>query len=246
MSRILLIIHYIIQQLFLGLRGKAYPIAELHNAAWYSSKGKKLTTVSLESLFPGITSLPIKLEHGLPWVMGSLKLEELYVLCLICRKVESAFIFEFGTYNGRTTLNMAINTQPDSRIYTLDLPTPKETEFSTDKQDQTYQLGSQAGNFFSDSEYSNKIVQLWGDSAKFDETPYMNQVDLILIDASHTYEYVRNDTLKAMKMLRTGGIILWHDYTIWYPGVPRILHELFADYPIYHIEGTHLAILCSS
>ena len=41
-------------------------------------------------------------------------------------------------------------------------------------------------------------------------------MDFIFVDGSHSYDYVLNDSRKALSLLRGGkGIILWHDYPGW-------------------------------
>lgn len=243
LSQIPRIAKYIAKQLILGAKGKAFPIAQLDNLAWFSSKEKKLPTVSLESIFPGVLGHTARLERAVPKLRGNLTADELCVVALVCQHVRPRSVFEFGTYNGRTTLNLALNTAAETQIYTLDLPTPGQTEFVTDKQDDPLQLGGQSGQYYRQSKVSQKIKQLWCDSAHFDETPYRESMDLVFVDASHTYEYVRNDSAKALGMIRKGGVILWHDYCVWYPGVARCLHELSAKHTIVHIEGTYLAVL---
>jgi predicted O-methyltransferase YrrM len=227
----------------MALRGERSLLAMLHNRAWFESEHKKLPTVSLEELFPGTARLPIHLERSLPRAVGNLTTDELAAMALICQWLKPSVVFEFGTFNGRTTLNLAANTPAETKIYTLDLAEPGETQHSLDQVDVDLHLRDESGNFFRNTPMSAKIEQLWGDSALFDETVFHGKVDLILVDAAHSYEYVRSDTTKAMAMLRPGGVILWHDYCVWYPGVFEYLHELLPAYPLKHIEGTHFAVL---
>jgi len=239
-----IIARYGARQMVQGLQGKAYPLAQLHDLAWFDSDAKKLPTVSLENLFPGITQLPIRLERSLSKVRGNLTIDELAVIAILCQWLKPLMIFEFGTFNGRTTLNLAANTPADAKVFTLDLPTPGETQLATEQEDGVYHLGEQTGSFFHGSSLQGKIEQLWCDSARFDEASLRGRVDLAFVDGAHSYEYVRSDSSKALAMARPGGIVLWHDYCAWYPGVFQCLHELLPSYPLKHIEGTHLAILC--
>jgi predicted O-methyltransferase YrrM len=231
------------RQLILASRGKAYPIAQLDDLAWFASKRKKLPSAALEDLFPGITRRPIQLQHAVPKLAGNVSVEELCVIGLICQHEKPRKIFEFGTFNGRTTLNLAMNAPADAKVYTLDLRTPGQAHLVTSRDEDRYRLGNNSGYLFRDCGVAKKIEQLWSDSAKFDDTPYHGQMDLIFVDGAHTYEYVCNDTRKALAMLRAGGIILWHDYCVWYPGVVRCVEELMQNFPVRHIEGTHLAVL---
>ena len=52
---------------------------------------------------------------------GNVSLAELTLIAAICAAKRPAAIFEIGTFDGRTTLNLAENAPPDSRLYTLDL-----------------------------------------------------------------------------------------------------------------------------
>jgi len=227
----------------MALQGKESLLAQLHNRAWFQSKRKKLPTVSLEELFPGTANLPIHLERSLPRSVGNLTTDELAAMTLICQWLKPSVVFEFGTFNGRTTLNLAANTPADTKIYTLDLADPGATQHSLDQVDVDLHLRDESGIYFRNTTVSGKIEQLWGDSALFDETAWRGKVDLILVDAAHSYEYVRSDTTKALAMLRPGGVVLWHDYCVWYPGVYNYLHELLPTYPLKHIEWTHFAVL---
>ena len=234
---------YGVRKFGLALQGKESLLAEVHNRAWFQSSRKKLPTVSLEELFPGTAKMSINLERSLPRAIGNLTTDELAVMTLICQWLKPAVVFEFGTFNGRTTLNLAVNTPADTKLYTLDLADPAATQHTLDQVDVDLHLRDESGNYFRNTPVSGKIEQLWGDSALFDETAYRGKVDLILVDAAHSYEYVCSDTTKALAMLRPGGVILWHDYCVWYPGVYECLHEMLPNYPLKHIEGTHFAVL---
>ena len=59
------------------------------------------------------------------------------------------------------------------------------------------------------------------------------------MDGSHIYEYVRNDSEKGWRMLRPGGVIVWHDFRPQTPDVMRYLLE--SDLKASRIEGTTLA-----
>lgn len=237
------IIPYVTRQLSLGLQGKAHPLAQLHDLAWFASSAKKLPTVPPENLFPGIINLPIQLQYCLPKVRGNLTVDELAVVAMLCQWLAPHTVFEFGTFNGRTTLNLAANTPDAAKIYTLDLVAPGKTELKTEQEDGVYHLGEKTGTVFHDSQLQKKIEQLWGDSALFDETSLRGKVDLAFVDGAHSYEYVRSDSAKALAMVRPGGVVLWHDYCAWYAGVYQGLHELLPQHALKHIDGTHLAIL---
>jgi predicted O-methyltransferase YrrM len=69
-------------------------------------------------------------------------------------------------------------------------------------------------------------------------------VDLVFIDAGHTYDYVKRDTDQALTMLRPGGVIVWHDcFQVLHPDVTRRLCELAEEgMAIHHFYNTNLAV----
>lgn len=164
-------------------------------------------------------------------------------------------VFEIGTFDGRTTLNITMNCRDGATVYTLDLP--------RDRMDSTaLPLASDAGGFedrafidkpvsgarFLGTDAEKQIVQLVGDSATFDYSPYEGGIDFVFVDGSHSYEYVMNDSRTAIRLLREGkGIVLWHDYHVW-EGVTRALDELHARGGTFagmrQIKGTSLVVLC--
>lgn len=182
---------------------------------------------------------------------GNMRVDELALICGVIRKELPKGILEIGTMNGRTTLNMAINAPEDCQVYTLDLPAEEldAAKYEISKRYQKLVKKEQSGALFlekDDAEFpeKKKITQLFGDSARFDFSPYENQIDLVFIDGSHDYEYVLNDTSVAMQLLRNGkGVILWHDYRNGLAVVPAIeeVRRKYPDLEIYHIEDTTLA-----
>jgi predicted O-methyltransferase YrrM len=173
---------------------------------------------------------------------------ELKVISNIVKAFQPKTIFEIGTFEGRTTLNMALNSGPETKIITLDLPESdfEEAKFKVEEGEVMYIKKKRSGERFLGHPLRSKIVQVFGDSATFDFTPYSNEIDLVFIDGSHAYEYVVNDTIKALELVRPGGIILWHDYTNW-EGVRRALNEFVQKDDrmkgLKHIGGTSIAIL---
>ena len=192
----------------------------------------------------------------LPENDGNITLLELSVIAALVRQNAPRTIFEIGTFDGRTTLNMAVNAAPEARLFTLDLPREQvdSTKLHVTTGDRVFIDKPQSGAHFAGTDAARRITQLYGDSAEFDFSPYFGTIDLIFVDGSHAYEYVLNDTEIALKLLRDGhGVILWHDYTAW-PGATRALNELSqraltnpppaVGHPVFenmkHISGTTL------
>ena len=158
-------------------------------------------------------------------------------------------IFEFGTCSGKTTTLMALNSPDDSKIITLTLNLDQAKNLSLDKQDNKVSIRNiiNESNYnkfiFSGKDYEKKISVMFMDSRELKIDEYLNKFDLIFIDGGHTYSIIENDASKAFKMVKLGGIILWHDYV---PGktsdkdVVKYLNKISKDKKIFHIENTSL------
>lgn len=174
-----------------------------------------------------------------------LALLETFLLITALRLVNARRVFEFGTYFGSTTLNLALNSSPDSEIFTLDLEDSdliRVCQLSADAVLTQEHLAREMLDF-EQSNIANKIVCLKGNSHFFDFSPFKNSIDLIFIDGGHDYETVASDTRNAFKMLRmdTHAAIFWHDYGHpQYLDNTRFLDELSAQYDVFHVEDTML------
>lgn len=180
---------------------------------------------------------------------GNVSVEEICKICLIVRWLKPKTIFEFGTFNGMTTLQMTLNAADDAEVYTLDVPPERVAEMEIDLIDRylaekTGAFRLDIGHYFKSSPQGTKIKQLWGDSLKFDFSPYRNSVNLVHVDAGHSYSCVKSDTENALKMLTPGGVILWHDYlSVLSPDVTKCLCEYAQKgLKIHHLRGTGLAV----
>ena len=183
-----------------------------------------LPTVEISELVP--EELPIQIREPVE-ADGNISLVEIAVISKLVKSRNPAAIFEIGTFDGRTTLNMAANSPPDTRIYTLDLPSQSKTELPIDRGEEKYIDKDASGARFIGTDCESKITQLYGDSATFDFSPYHDTADMIFVDGAHSYEYVLHDSRRALKLLRDGkGLILWHDYDkVWWIGLTQRLER---------------------
>jgi len=51
-----------------------------------------------------------------------------------------------------------------------------------------------------DAEVVSRVIQHWGDSRRFDTSDLRGTVEFVFIDAAHSYDFVRNDTEKAIDL----------------------------------------------
>jgi predicted O-methyltransferase YrrM len=177
-------------------------------------------------------------------VKGPITRQSSLVLCALGALLECKTIFEFGTFRGDTTWLLAHNLQR-ALVYTLDLCGPDAIHSAqlelTDGAE--YFLEWDRGVRFRDTPEATRISCLVGDSATFDFSPYRGTMDLIYIDASHSFSYVKSDTEAALGMLSPSGTIVWDDYT-HYSGIWAYLDDLASalDRPVFHLLGTRLAV----
>ena len=210
---------------------------------------REISTVLLCDVFPPeLERGAIRLENFLGhW--GNVSVEELCKICLIVRWLQPRRILEIGTYNGLTTLQMALNAPPGCIVYTLDLPDDLQASLPLSDID-TYvarhfraKLGTYTGSYFAGRDGLN-IRQLLGDSAEFDyATTIDSPVDIVFIDAAHDYQHKKIDTENAFRLLSSRGVILWHNYgDVSCPDVTRYLLDISDRYKIWHLKNTTLAV----
>jgi hypothetical protein len=199
---------------------------------------------------PGITSLhlsdipasakPIQmLSSG--WLPGSTPPQDLYAILRVLRWLKPSSIFEIGTAAGITTAHMALNSEAE--IYTLDLPRELATDLNGYSPGDTALLRprDQIGTAYQPFNQNGRLRQLFGDSRVFDFTPYRRSFDLVFVDGCHVFEGVLADSRSAFDLLGDRGAVLWHDFACL-RGVTRAVKQLARKWPIYHIEGTYLAM----
>jgi predicted O-methyltransferase YrrM len=165
---------------------------------------------------------------------------------MLPKLMEARRIFEIGTLDGYTSEHFAMNSFESTEVFSLDLPLDQsKLHLSTTLLDDNHRKAhSSVKNYrFDNTPWLSKVHLLFGDSAKYDFSPFHNSIDLFFIDGAHSYEYVKSDTQNAIRCCRDGGMVVWHDYgRMGVNGVSRYLHELSANgCRIYSVPGSSLA-----
>ena len=118
---------------------------------------------------------------------GTVAVENMLLISAM-RTVKAKRVFEFGTFFGRTSLNLALNLPEDGELFTLDLddvsrgtirqsdPNAALTRFRAD---------SPLPMDFYAHECRRKIRQLKGDSPQFNFGPYLGNMDMVFVDGGH-------------------------------------------------------------
>jgi len=175
-------------------------------------------------------------------VPASVSLAEAYALVLLMKRVQARRVFEFGTYKGVSTTQLALNLESGGKIFTLDLPDEDQPQYelAIDKPIERTIAAEQGKGALIPEELRSVITFLRQDSARLDPAPYADSMDLVFVDGAHSADYVRNDSEKGWAMLRPGGVIVWHDCLPNHPDVVRYVRN--CGFGVQRIEGTSLAM----
>ncbi len=69
------------------------------------------------------------------------------------------------------------------------------------------------GAEYLDKGLGHRVCQIYADSLEWDDSNYPDGFfDSVLIDGGHAPSIVINDTKKAIRLVKAGGVVLWHDY----------------------------------
>ena len=174
----------------------------------------------------------------------STTLFELNCILMALREVDAARVLEIGTYDGNTTLNLALNVAPEGEVVTVDLPLEEGAELAIAVEDRMRNVTDRrgVGRQFQGHPASARIRQVLGDSAKLDWSSLGGPFDLAFIDGCHAYEYVKNDTEGVLSVMRPGGLVLWHDYAEM-DSVSRAVDSFRPRFErLCAVEGTRIAV----
>jgi predicted O-methyltransferase YrrM len=214
-------------------------VRQFHSWIWGN-----LPRHELKAVFPGIEQTEVHLLEAYNRALGmTLNIEEVASLLAIVKFSGAKKIFEIGTFDGGTALNIAANTPADTQIVTLDLPADWDGQFAADTPKELRNLTDRktVGQRFLNTPHEKKITQVFGDSSTFDWATLPVPFDIVFIDGCHSYPYVAKDTENARKHVRPGGLILWHDYG-YVKDVSDVVDKTASEIKVRAIAGTRLAV----
>jgi predicted O-methyltransferase YrrM len=169
-----------------------------------------------------------KHKDCLDWRMEN---DDSHILAYLYRNHQPRRHLEFGTWEGFGAVLCAQNC--DAEIWTLNLPEGERTDEGasvygrpvtagealaaslTVPRDATVQTdaGDWIGWRYRAAGYTKRVRQILVDSTKWDSSPFADGFfDSILIDGGHATDVVISDTSKSLRLLRPGGLLLWHDF----------------------------------
>jgi Methyltransferase domain len=169
---------------------------------------------------------------------GTQTVDGLFFLVSLAQALDARSVFEIGTYIGLTAWTLARNLA-GAVVHTLDIPAQEVPALPVGKDD--LHRASRDHLVYEWLPKNGTIVQHWGDSARFDFSPWHGHIDLVYLDGAHSEPYVRSDTERALEMVSPAGAIVWDDYWRLSPGVVAALHEL-AHLERWRVPGTRLVV----
>lgn len=228
-----------------GISGTKQYLAEIYRCS-KTDAGRFLPIINVDDIIS--SEAEFRVFRPLNWG-GSMTITEIGSLCQIVAARRPRKIFEIGTYRGLTTLNLAMNA-PEAEVHTLDLPPGADPDATLFDHSDRQIILTRTGYFYEGRSEAARIQQHYGDTASFDYQEIGDGVDLCLIDAAHSYAYVRNDTAKTLPLLADDALLLWHDYgrndflpepeDAW--GVSQFLHEIRGT-GVRILQGTSFGVL---
>jgi len=235
-----------IRHVYCGFRRKDRAYAA--SAAWVEGA---LPRLPLARLWPEAAAAGISIPRALDreWMI-SITVDELACLCAVEKCVRAKRVMEIGTWDGNTALALAANLEGgEGEVVTLDLPPDFGDNAARDAlvfPDVDLNLTDRRhlGRQLRQHPLAGRVRQVYGDSAAIDWSRLGGPFDLIFIDGCHSEAYVDSDSRNALKHLRAGGAIVWHDYACL-ADVSRVVDRIARARPelkVAAIEGTRLAL----
>ena len=155
------------------------------------------------------------------------EIDEAAIYAYIYAQAQPKRHLEFGTWEGFGAALCASNCAAE--IWTVNLPegekdkdgepvydrlqpSPEIATVATEATQPT-DLGDFIGWRYRAAGFADRVHQILCDSRDLDVTAFGDGFfDSILIDGGHTADVVASDTNKALALLRSGGILIWHDF----------------------------------
>ena len=160
------------------------------------------------------------------------EIDETAIYSYIYEQAQPKRHLEFGTWEGFGVTVCAKSC--GAEIWTVNLPdgekddtgNPAYSEMQSVPQEPSHEIAAVARDNKSSTDagafigwryraagFTDRVHQILCDSRELDTTAFCEGFfDSVLIDGGHTAEVVTSDTNKALPLLRSGGIMIWHDF----------------------------------
>jgi hypothetical protein len=163
---------------------------------------KVFPTLSFQEIDPFVWEEAAELKiTPYAFLSGSSMATDFALLQMLCRRYHVNTYLEIGTWRGESVANVAPFVKA---AFTLNLP------------DETLQKMGMSQAYIDSHRFYSKnmsnVTHLFGDSATFNWTPYLQNCNLIFIDGDHSTAAVQRDTQTALALRKNNdAILVWHD-----------------------------------
>jgi predicted O-methyltransferase YrrM len=164
---------------------------------------------------------------------------ELETLITLIASVSPKRVIEFGINEGRTAQAILEYVPGIEHYIGIDVPPGHVTAAAV----QRGEVPQVAGGLVGVDPRVQLIVREGGSQSLLpDDLP---EADAIFIDGDHSRDGVENDTALALTCVRSGGIIIWHDYhDLGTVDVREVLNEMYGGgWNLRHVKDTWLVFL---
>jgi predicted O-methyltransferase YrrM len=141
---------------------------------------------------------------------------------------------ELGCYTGESTI-MFLQSGKIDLLYAIDIWEDDCGNFKKINQEHDF---SEVEKIFDNNIKNMNVVKLKMNLAG--ALKILPELDLIYIDANHDYNYIREDILNSLKIVKPSGFICGHDYVKESPGVIKAVDEFFGSPDILFSDGSWL------
>lgn len=149
------------------------------------------------------------IPQGGSWISDS----EMTVLLAIVAKFKPKMFVEIGAWKGGTAARILADSPFIEEYVAVDSCDPKrENPIPTEE------IGMEAKD---DARY-RLMVSVEGSSSPEVEKL---EADMVFVDAAHTYGWCLHDSLLARRIVKQGGVVIWHDFNCC-AGVTKTIIEL--------------------
>ena len=172
-----------------------------------------------------------KIKHNYQSIEGWFNMEEQYLELLNHCPEDGTFV-ELGCFKGKSTsfiVTEIIKQKRDVSFYAVD-----SFEGSTNSSD-AKEVEAYNGIRNIENDFKNNTKHLYNYFFTYKELSHQaadnfnnKDVDVIFIDAGHSYEAVKKDIEAWLPKMKPNGIIAGHDYNSW-AGVKKAVDEKFGN-----------------
>lgn len=155
------------------------------------------------------------------------------MLLALINSVQPSSMIEFGVNEGITAVAVLANFPDIDEYIGVDVEFHHQLEIPA----QQYEVPKEPGRLVNDNPRFKLIIRY-----DEDDRNISGLFDVAFIDGDHGKYSVMKDYKLAKRLVRTGGIIIFHDYTNPTVEVTETLDDLYAKgVDLKHVDGTWLA-----